>query len=264
MSTLSTTQDSSAAGDLAVGEYWIELVPAVRGEPHQVSFPAVIEPYRHHGLWVRPRLRREVAEAMCRWLNLVYPVDPDWYPLARLEGDLLVVFTGDAAHHRHEIGPDIDGRYPLGELGRWFLSGPPRTPDRDADWPAAPRALRYRRDPGEALVTCDPGTPARSAFPARIETREGTAGRVAMFRLEIAEAVADYCIRANQEFPDDYPLAYFDGDTLVHVHQHRRTCDGYLPWRIEAMPDGTYRIDGDEWSFRPVHRKSEGMPHAFR
>src|SRR4051812_28470769 len=121
MTALSTTPGSSVAGDLTAGECWIELVPAVHGDPHQRSFPAVIEPCRHHGLWVRPRLRREVAEGMCQWLNLVYPADPDWYPLARFEGDRLVVFTGEAAHHRHEIGPDPDGRYPLGELGNWFL-----------------------------------------------------------------------------------------------------------------------------------------------
>ncbi|WP_162830309.1 hypothetical protein [Amycolatopsis palatopharyngis] len=47
----------------------------------------MIEPRRYHGLWVRPRLRREVAEAVCEWLNLVYPLDPDWYPLARFEDD---------------------------------------------------------------------------------------------------------------------------------------------------------------------------------
>ncbi|MFI7122676.1 hypothetical protein [Amycolatopsis sp. NPDC049868] len=37
----------------------------VRAEEYRASFPAVIEPARHHGLWVRPRLRRDVAEAVC-------------------------------------------------------------------------------------------------------------------------------------------------------------------------------------------------------
>src|SRR5690606_31690782 len=59
MNTLTTTADSSADTDLAAGEHWIEHVPAARTRPHQISFPALIEPRRHHGLWVRPRLRRE-------------------------------------------------------------------------------------------------------------------------------------------------------------------------------------------------------------
>lgn len=260
MSTTTVTPDSSAGVDLAAGEHWIELVPAAHGEPHQVSFPAVIEARRHHGLWVRPRLRREVAEAVCEWLNLVYPVDPDWYPLARFEDDLLVVFTGDAARQRHEIALGDDGRYPLGELGRWFLSGPTRTPaflDRQEE---VLRDVDRRLRPGETLVTCDPGNPPRSGFPARIETRPGRAW-VPVFRPEIAEAVAAWCATNHVRCPDEHPQVYFDGDTLVHVYQHRRARDGYLPWHIDPDADGNYPIVGDEWEFEGVPEKSEGEPN---
>ncbi|VVJ22696.1 Uncharacterised protein [Amycolatopsis camponoti] len=261
MTTLNTTSDMSAVGALATGESWIELVPAVHGDPRQISFPAVIEPRRHHGVWVRPRLRRNVAEAMCEWLNLVYPTDPDWYPLARFEGDLLVVFTGDSAHHRHEIAAEVDGRYPLGELGRWFLSGPTR-----ARRSRRCGARRHPRQPseGETLVSCDPRTHSRNVFPGRVEIPADTGRCVVILRPEVADAVADYCTRANQDLPDDYPLVHFDGDTLVHVHQHLRAREGYLPWRIEPGADGTYRIDSDEWIFRMAPRKSEGIPFSFR
>ncbi|MFI5593666.1 hypothetical protein ACIA5G_52190 [Amycolatopsis sp. NPDC051758] len=258
------TSDSSAAITLTAGEYWIELVPAAHAEPRQASFPAVIEPRRHHGLWVRPRLRREVAEAMCAWLNLVYPVDPDWYPLARFEGDLLVVLTGNAARHRHEIGPDVDGRYPLGELGRWFLSGPTRTPAHLSRQRAVLLERRYHRRVNETLVTCAPSALPSSAFPARIEPHQDGDRCIPVFRPEVAEAVAAFCAHAHEGAPDEHPLAYFDRDTLVHVHQHRRACDGYLPWRIEPGSDGAYRVDGDEWIFRPALGKSEGMVHGFR
>lgn len=83
MTMFATAADSPAGIDLAVGEYWIEFVPAARPAPR-----------RHRSLRVRPRLRREVAEAVCQWLNLVYPTAPDWYPLAR-ESDLLVVFAAE-------------------------------------------------------------------------------------------------------------------------------------------------------------------------
>lgn len=253
MSTLTTATDWSTGTDLAAGENWIELVPATHAEPHQVSFPAVVERRRHHGLWARPRLRREVAEALCEWLNLVYPVDPDWYPLARFENDLLVVFTGEAAHHRHEIAPGEDSRYPLGDLGRWFLSAPTRTPARfDRELAVLRDATRHYPRPGETLVTCDPDRLPLSGFPARIETRPQQAW-VPVFRPEIAEAVAVFCTTNHDRFPDDHPQVYFDGDTLIHVHQHLRALDGYLPWRIDPDPDGNYRIDGDEWtSWRPV------------
>ncbi|SEB46511.1 hypothetical protein SAMN04489727_1965 [Amycolatopsis tolypomycina] len=261
MSALTTTRDSSADVDLAAGEHWVELVPAAHGEPHQLSFPAVIEPRRRHGLWVRPRLRREVAEVVCEWLNLVYPVDPDWYPLARFEDDRLVVFTGDAAHQRHEIALGDDGRYPLGEMGRWFLSGPTRTPallDRREE--VLRDAARRPPRPGETLVTCAPGNPSRSGFPARIETRPGQAW-VPVFRPEIAEAVAAWCTTNHVRCPDEHPLVHFDGDTLVHVHQRWRARDSYLPWRIGPDADGNYPIAGDEWAFEAVTEKSEGEVH---
>ncbi|QWF81034.1 hypothetical protein [Amycolatopsis sp. CA-230715] len=263
MTTLTTTTDSSAGTDLAAGEYWVEFVPAVRAEPHQVSFPAVVEPRRRDGLWVRPRLRREVAEAVCEWLNLVYPAAPDWYPLARFEDDdVLVVLTGEAAHQRHEIALGEDGRYPLGELGRWFLSSPTRTRDR------VHRQVEVLRDderhhprPGETVVTCDPANLPVSGFPARIDTRPGRPW-VPVFRPEIAEAVAVWCAANHDTFPDEHPQVYFDGDTLVHVHQHWRSLDGYLPWRIHPDPDGNYRIDRDEeWAFQAVSEKSEGAVH---
>lgn len=258
MSTLTTAADSSADIDLAAGENWIELVPAAHAEPHQASFPAVVEPRRHHGLWVRPRLRRDVAEALCEWLNVVYPVDPDWYPLARFEDDLLVVFTGEAAHHRHEIALDTDGRYPLGELGRWFLSAPTRTRARIYRQLEVLRdAERHSPRPGETLVSCDPGNLPASGFPARIETPSAQAW-VPVFRPEVAEAVAVWCATNHDSSPEDHPQVYFDGDTLVHVHPHLRALDGYLPWRIEPDTDGNYRIDGDEWTFYPVPVKSEG------
>ncbi|OXM59552.1 hypothetical protein [Amycolatopsis vastitatis] len=259
MSTLTTTDDLPGSVDLVAGEHWIELVPAAHGEPHQVSFPAMIEPRRHHGPWVRPRLRREVADALCEWLNLVYPVDPDWYPLARTEGDLLVVFTGDAAHQRYEIARGDDGRYPLGELGRWFLSGPTRTPallDRQNE--VLRDAARRHPRPGETLVTCDPTTLPGSAFPARIDAWPERAW-VPVFRPEIAEAVAAWCTTNHARRPDEHPQVYFDGDTLVHVHQHLRARNGYLPVRISPDPDGNYRIDTPEWAFEVVTEKSEGQ-----
>ncbi|QFU86742.1 hypothetical protein [Amycolatopsis sp. YIM 10] len=258
MTTTILNAASPAALDLAAGEYWIELVPATHAEPHQISFPAVVEPRRHHGLWVRPRLRREVAEAVCKWLNLVYPVDPDWYPLARFEDDLLVVFTGDAPHQRHEIALGEDGRYPLGELGRWYLSAPTRTRDRFSRQLAVLRdPERHYPRPGETVVTCDPANLPVSGFPARIDTSPGQPP-VPVFRPEIAEAVAVWCTTSHDTAPDDHPLVYFDGDTLIHVHQHLRSRDGYLPWRINPDPDGNYRIDGDEWTFHVVSEKSEG------
>ncbi|MEV8609514.1 hypothetical protein AB0383_16545 [Amycolatopsis sp. NPDC051373] len=261
MTLLSNAPHSSAGTDLAAGEYWIEFVPAARAEPHQRSFPAAVEPARHHGLWVRPRLRREVAEAVCEWLNVVYPVDPDWYPLARFEGDLLVVFTGQATHQRHEIALGDDGRYPLGELGRWFLSGPTRTRDRFYHQLEVLRdAERHYPRPGETVVTCDPGNRPVSGFPARLDTHSA-APWVPVFRPEIAEAVAVWCATNHDKFPDEYPLVYFDGDTLVHVHQHRRALDGYLPRRIVPDADGNYRLDGDEWTFEVVSEKSEGEVH---
>ncbi|SFB53282.1 hypothetical protein SAMN05216266_11710 [Amycolatopsis marina] len=177
MSTPTTATDSFEGTDLTAGENWIELVPAAHTQPHQVSFPAVIEPCRHHGLWVRPRLRREVAEAVCEWLNLVYPLDPDWYPLARFEDDLLVVFTGKAAHQRHEIALGEDDRYPLGEVGRWFLSAPTCTRARFY------RQLDVLRDterhdprPGETLVTCDPDNLPVSGFPADRHSARASVG----------------------------------------------------------------------------------------
>ncbi|WP_216211114.1 hypothetical protein [Amycolatopsis aidingensis] len=261
MSTLTTATASPAGTDLAAGENWIEFVPAALAQPHQVSFPAVVESRRNHGLWVRPRLRRDVAEALCEWLNLVYPLDPDWYPLARFEDDLLVVFTGEAAHQRHEIALGEDGRYPLGEIGCWFLSAPTRTRARFYRQLEVLRdATRHYPRPGETLVTCDPGNLPVSGFPARIDTRPA-APWVPVFRPEIAEAVAATCTSNHDRFPDDHPQVYFDRDTLVHVHQHLRALDGYLPWRIEPDTDGNYRIDGDEWTFQTVPVTSEGDVH---
>ncbi|WP_329072709.1 hypothetical protein [Amycolatopsis sp. NBC_01480] len=236
-------------------------MPATHAEPHQVSFPAVVEPRRHHGVWVRPRLRREVAEAVCEWLNVVYPTDPDWYPLARFEDDLLVVLTGDSARQRHEITVGADGRYPLGELGRWFLSGPTRTRARFYHQLDVLRdAERHFLRPGETVVTCDPDNLPVSGFPARIDTPPGQAW-VPVFRPKIAEAVAVWSASNHDTFPDDHPQVYFDGDTLVHVHQHLRSRDGYLPRRIDPDPDGNYRIDGDEWTFQAASEKSEGEAH---
>ncbi|MFD4252482.1 hypothetical protein ACFWQL_22330 [Amycolatopsis thermoflava] len=205
MNTRTTTADSSADIGLAAGEHWIEHVPAARTWPHQISFPAVIEPRRHQGLWVRPRLRREVARALCEWLNLVYPTDPDWYPLARFDNDLLVVFTGEAAHQRHEIPPDEVGRYPLADLGCWFLSTPTRTAARIAH-ELAVLSDRTRREPrpGETLVACNPANAAASAFPARIDTRSGQP-LIPVFRPEIAEAVAAFCTTHHDLAPNDYP-----------------------------------------------------------
>ncbi|MDT8916053.1 hypothetical protein [Amycolatopsis sp. PS_44_ISF1] len=261
MTMLSTGPDLSAGPALAAGEFWIEYVPAAHAEPHQVSFPAVVEPRRHRNLWVRPRLRPEAAEAVCEWLNLVYPADPDWYPLARFEDDLLVVLTGDAAHQRHKIVFGEDGRYPLGELGRWFLSGPTHTRARFY------RQLDVLRDPerhyprpGETVVTCDPNNLPASGFPARVDSPPGQAA-IPVFRPEVAEAVAVWCASNHGTFPDDHPQVYFDGDTLVHVHQHLRARDGYLPSRIDPDPDGNYRIDSDEWTFQAVSEKSEGAVH---
>ncbi|MBN6034139.1 hypothetical protein [Amycolatopsis sp. 195334CR] len=250
MTTTTLDAASPAALDLAAGEYWIELVPATHAAPHQISFPAVVEPRRHHGLWVRPRMRREVAEAVCEWLNLVYPVDPDWYPLARFEDDLLVVITGDAPHHRHEITLSEDGRYPLGELGRWYLSAPTRTRDRFSRQLAVLRdPERHYPRPGETVVTCDPANLPVSGFPARIDTSRGQPW-VPVFRPEIAEAVAVWCTTNHDTAPDEHPLVYFDRDTLIHVHQHLRSRDAYLPWRINPDPDGNYRIEGGEWAFQ--------------
>ncbi|SFO04764.1 hypothetical protein [Amycolatopsis rubida] len=259
VSTLAAASDSPAGTGLAAGECWIEFVPAARAaEPHQASFPAVVESRRHHGLWVRPRLRREVAEEVCQWLNVVYPIDPDWYPLARFEDDLLVVFTGQGARRRHEIAVGEDGRYPLGDLGRWFLSAPTRTLGRFYRQLELLRdAERRRPRSGETLVTCDPSRTSASGFPARLDAPPGQA-RVPVFRPEIAEAVAAWCTTSHGKDPDRHPLAYFDGGTLVHVHQHQRAFDGYLPWRIEPDLDGNYRIDGDQWTFRTVPAKSEG------
>ncbi|GAB2790511.1 hypothetical protein [Amycolatopsis magusensis] len=258
MSTRTPGTSWSAGPGLAAGEHWIELVPAAHAEPHQISFPAAIEHRRHHGLWVRPRLRREVAEAICEWLNLVYPADPDWYPLARFEDDLLIMFTGEAAHQRHEIPPERDGRYPLGEIGRWFLSGPTRTRDHLFHRLAVLRdAERHTQLPGETLVTCDPDNLPVTAFPARIDTG-GSSGWVPVFRPEIAEAVVVWCALNHDSFPKDHPQVYFDGDTLVHVHQHLRARDGYQPWRIDPDANGNYRIDRGEWTFQAVSDKSEG------
>jgi hypothetical protein len=258
MNAPTTTTVSSAGTDAAAGEYWIELVPASPDQPHQVSFPAVIEPRRHHGPWVRPRLRPEVAQALCEWLNLVYPSDPDWYQLARFEDDLLVVFTGDAAHQRYEIALGADSRYPLGDLGRWFLSGPTRSPAHvDRQLEILRDAESHHPRPGETLVTCDPANLPGSGFPARIESCPGRA-RVPVFRPEIAEVVAAWCATHHARVPDEHPQVYFDGDTLIHVHQHLRGRDGYLPWRIDPDPDGNYPIAGDEWVFEAVPEKSEG------
>lgn len=254
MNTLTTTADSSADIGLAAGEHWIEHVPAPRTWHHQISFPAVIEPRRHQGLWVRPRLRREVARALCEWLNLVYPTDPDWYPLARFDNDLLVVFTGEAAHQRHEIPPDEVGRYPLADPGCWFLSTPTRTAARIAHELAVLSDLTRREPrPGETLVTCNPASAAASAFPARIDTRSGQP-LIPVFRPEIAETVAAFCTTHHDLAPDDYPQVYLEGHTLVHVHQHLRVLDNYLPWRIDPDADGNYAIDGDEWIFHPVQK----------
>jgi len=252
MNTL--TAGSAADIDLATGEHWIEHVPAARTRPHQLSFPALIEPRRHHGLWVRPRLRREVAQALCEWLNLVYPTDPDWYPLARFENDLLVVFTGDAAHQGHEIPPDEGGRYPLADIGRWFLSTPTRTAARiEHDLAVLGDPTRHAPRPGEILVTCNPANAPASAFPARIDTRPRQP-LIPVFRPEIAEAVAAFCTTHHDLAPDDYPQVYLDGHTLVHVHQHLRVLDNYLPWRIDPDHDGNYSIDGDEWTFHRVQK----------
>ncbi len=251
--------DVSAGTGLAAGEYWIELVPASPTAQHQVSFPAVIEPHRHHGPWVRPRLRPGIAQSLCEWLNLVYPSDPDWYPLARLDGDQLIVLTGDSAHHRHQIALDGDGRYPLGDLGRWYLSGPTRTPARLQHGQDILRDLE-RRSPhsGEVTVTCGPDNQPTSGFPARVDTSPRAGACVPVFRPDVAEAVAATCNRNHDTLPEDYPQVYFDGDTLLHVHPLLRARDGYLPARIEPDDNGHYRIDTPEWTFRTVPEKSEG------
>jgi hypothetical protein len=265
MSTVTAPDGEVAGTALAAGEYWIELVPAATDQPHQISFPAVIEPRRHHGLWVRPRLRRETAEALCEWLNLVYPSDPDWYPLARFEGDVLVVLTGDAARQRHEIAREDDGRYPTGALGRWFLSGPTRTRAQFQHRLGVLRnAERHAPRPGETVVTCDPDNLPASGFPARAEARPSGNGCLPVFQPEIAKALAAFCSGNHDSVPEDHPQVYFDGNTLVHVHQHFRARDGYLPVRIDPDPDGNYRIDTPEWAFEVVSEKSEGAVTALR
>ncbi|WP_020663103.1 hypothetical protein [Amycolatopsis benzoatilytica] len=79
-----------------------------------------------------------------------------------------------------------------------------------------------------------------------------------MFRPDVAEAPAVWCTTNHDTFPDEHPLVYFDGGTLVHVHQHLRSLDGYRPWRIDPDPDGNYRIDGHEWTFHAASETSEG------
>jgi hypothetical protein len=64
-------------------DLYVELVSGFHVEPHTVSFPAVVDEHRRQGMWARPRFRGEAAEALAEWLNLMYPLDPDWYPLAR-------------------------------------------------------------------------------------------------------------------------------------------------------------------------------------
>ncbi len=63
--------------------------------------------------------------------------------------------------------------------------------------------------------------------------------------------------------PGDHPVVYFDRDTLVHVHQRRRTHGGYLPWRIASDQHGNDRIGGQERTSQAVSEKSEGdVPEA--
>lgn len=250
MTTTDHPTPLTALGD----ELYVELVSGYRVEPHTVSFPALVDEHRRQGIWVRPRFRHEAAEAIADWLNLVYPLDPDWYPLARLDGDTLLILRGDSEQHCHAVEPDDDGRYGLGpEGGCWFLSIPTRTTatelhdlERLCD-----RSLHVPAD-GEVLVCCDPDDLLVGAFPAEVEPRdEGSV--VPTFRREIAEAVVAWCTSRHRVDPDSYPQAYLDADgTLVHVHQRLRGLDGYIPWRINPDSSGKYRIDGAEWAFRTV------------
>ncbi|OXM44504.1 hypothetical protein CFP75_34370 [Amycolatopsis alba DSM 44262] len=167
----------------------------------------------------------------------MYPIAPGWYPLAVSRTICLVVFTGEAACQRHDVALGENGRYPLGELGRWFLSGPTRTRERfHRQLDVLRDAKRHYPRPGEIVVTCDPDNLPVSGFPARIDTSPGA--RALVFRPEIAEAVAVWCATSHDLAPGDHPLVYFDGDTLVDVHQHRRIDDGYLPLRIAPDQDG--------------------------
>lgn len=248
-----TPEHTTTAPLIALGdELYVELVGGHHLRRHTVSFPALVDEHRRRGMWAQPRFRREVAEALAEWLNLVYPHDPDWYPLAHFDGDTLVIQRGESERHCSAIAPDDDGRYGLGpDGGCWFLSTPTLTA------PAQLREigllwdnrLRITTD-GEVLISCDPGGTLGGGFPARIEPLGRSGQVVPTFRRDVAEAVAAWCTSRHRNDPDHHPQAYFDGDTLVHVHQHRRVLDGYTPWRITPTASGCYRIDrAEEWAF---------------
>lgn len=232
-------------------ELYVQLVPGYHVGVHRQAFPARIDAQRD-SVWVRPRFHRDVAEALAEWLNTMHPADPDWYHLARFDGDTLIITTGDGPHQTSVIHPDADGRYLLGGWC-WFLSTPTLTPE------ALHRETKLLRDParripvdGEVMVSCDSGQSGKGVFPARVDPTLVGGDPVPTFRPEIAEAVVAWCNTRHRTDPDRYPQAYFDGTTLVHIHQHLRALDAYVPWRIDPDQHGHYRIDGDEWTWRHV------------
>jgi hypothetical protein len=257
----STATNTGSALD---GELYVEMVPGYNVELHRVTFPALIDTQREGNLCARPRFRREVAESLAEWLNLVYPSDPDWYHLARFDGDTLLVIARDEdepARQHHAVLPDDDGRYPLGHLYSWFLSTPTPIPaqQRREQVLLHDRARRIPTE-GEILLSCDPDDRGTAAFPAQVDPSLVNGHPVPTFRREVAEVVIAWCNIRHHRDPDRYPQAYFDGDTLVHIHQHLRDLNGYTPWRIDPDQHGKYRVDGDEWIWRHLNAAGTATP----
>ena len=226
-------------------EFYVELYPCGR------SFPAVIDHRRWHG-WVRPRFRRDVAESIAHWANTSRNVgEPPWYLQCSFEDEILVVLEGRVARHHH--APDEQGRYALGaNYLRWFLSVPEAQARHD-EAAVLQDTSRLKATECEQLVSIDFGDDSRS-FPAIVEQRLWNGWAVPRFRREVAEVVVSRLNAAHDADPEGYERAYWDGDTLVHVHPRFIGEDGYLPERIESDPDGRYAVGAPGWTWQIVTR----------
>ncbi|MEC3979920.1 hypothetical protein [Amycolatopsis sp. H20-H5] len=235
------------------GEWYVELdhTPALP-VPYRIGFPAWIAADRHPAdpgdpegrRWVRPRFRPEVAAAIAAWLGSVA------CGARTVSGNGWMVITEATVdgipgrEHRFILG--IDGYYRLewsSRVWHWFVSAP--TTDDEQMHATAEKLLAARDswtlESGEQWVSID-----EPYFPALVVPESWNGFANPLFRRDVADAVVAWVNDIYRSYGDDQERAYWDGDTIVHVHPAYVDEDGYTPDRI-APHEGRYAIGGWEW-----------------
>lgn len=223
------------------GEVYVALYA-----PEAPAFPAVIDDERWNTFAV-PRFRRETANAVVSWLNMMHEQDPDEWPgAASFDNDILTVLDSEE-HDPVQVEPDDHGRYAIGFRGwSWVLDTPPD--DERADAVLLADTARLVAEDDEILVTINIDG-ADPVFPALASATHGwSRAGCPRFRRPVAEVVVAWISATARKYPAGSDRAYWDGDTIVLLDFQQVAEDGYLPARITADDDGRYSI-GATWEW---------------